>query len=167
MYDVCVIGSGPAGGVLSKELAEAGAIVVLVEAGRMMTPEDFQYHAWPYQKPYRGTREFEAPPRLTPRNSRIRFAMKIVTTFQWIGSARWAGAASIGMPPACRFADRDFREYSLEGVEEDWPLTYQELAPCYSHVEKMIGVTGSRENLDIIPDGEFLPLSICAARKKL
>ena len=67
MYDVCVIGSGPAGGVLSKELAEAGAIVVLVEAGRMMTPEDFQYHAWPYQKPYRGTREFEAPPAAYPK----------------------------------------------------------------------------------------------------
>ena len=52
---------------------------------------------------------------------------------------------------------RDFKEYSLEGVEEDWPLSYQELAPDYSHVEKMIGVTGSRENLEIVPDGVVLP----------
>ena len=42
-------------------------------------------------------------------------------------------------------------------MEEDWPLTYQELAPDYSHVEKMIGVTGSREGLDVLPDGEYLP----------
>lgn len=33
---------------------------------------------------------------------------------------------------------------SVEGVEEDWPLTYHELSPFYSHVEKMIGVTGAR-----------------------
>jgi choline dehydrogenase-like flavoprotein len=56
-----------------------------------------------------------------------------------------------------RFAARDFRERSLQGIEEDWPLTYEELAPDYSHVERMIGVTGTRENLDIVPDGEFLP----------
>src|SRR5437762_8203844 len=52
VYDVCVIGSGPAGGVLSKELAEAGAKVALVEAGRMMTGQGFHYHAWPYQRAY-------------------------------------------------------------------------------------------------------------------
>ena len=45
----------------------------------------------------------------------------------------------------------------MQGIEEDWPLSYQDLAPYYSYVEKMIGVTGSRENLDIVPDGEFLP----------
>jgi choline dehydrogenase-like flavoprotein len=53
-FDVCVIGSGPAGGVLSKELAEAGAKVALVEAGRVMKFEEFQYHAWPYELPFRG-----------------------------------------------------------------------------------------------------------------
>src|SRR5437016_754630 len=99
IFDVCVIGSGPAGGVLSKELAERGAKVALVEAGRQMSPEDFHFHSWPY----------------------------------------------------------DFPKRSLEGVEEDWPISYQELAPYYSHVERMIGVCGSRENLDILPDGEFLP----------
>ena len=51
MYDVCVIGSGPAGGVLSKELAESGAKVALIEAGRMMTPKDFYFHTWPYEYP--------------------------------------------------------------------------------------------------------------------
>ena len=93
--------------------------------------------------------------------------MKIVTTFP-VDRIRAVGGRSIHWnATSLRFADRDFREYSLEGVEEDWPLTYQELAPCYSHVEKMIGVTGSRENLDIIPDGEFLPPLHLRCRKKL
>src|SRR5437879_7657319 len=71
---------------------------------------------------------------------------------------RAAGARSTHWNAACfRFAARDFRERSLEGVEEDWPISYQELAPYYSHVERMISVCGSRANLDILPDGEFLP----------
>ena len=68
------------------------------------------------------------------------------------------GGRSIHWNANCfRFSERDFRQWTLEGVEEDWPLTYQELAPDYSHVEKMIGVTGSREGLDVLPDGEYLP----------
>ena len=61
-YDVCVIGSGAAGGVLAKELAESGAKVALIEAGREMKPEDFHFHAWPYQYPYRGTSRAVPPP---------------------------------------------------------------------------------------------------------
>src|SRR5215472_11135152 len=53
IFDVCVIGSGPAGGVLSKELAESGAKVALIEAGRLLTYKDFNFHAWPYDFPKR------------------------------------------------------------------------------------------------------------------
>jgi choline dehydrogenase-like flavoprotein len=157
MYDVCVIGSGPAGGVLSKELAEAGAKVALVEAGRTMTPEDFDSHAWPYQKPYRGTRQRGSPPAAYPEE--LRSAIRYEDSDHvGVDRIRAVGGRSIHWNAvSLRFAERDFREYSVDGVEEDWPLSYQDLAPCYSHVEKMIGVTGSRENLDIVPDGEFLP----------
>lgn len=55
VYDVCVIGSGAAGGILSKELAESGAKVVLVEAGREMKPQDFNFHTCPYEYPFHGT----------------------------------------------------------------------------------------------------------------
>ena len=157
MFDVCVIGSGPAGGVLSKELAEAGAKVALVEAGRTMLPEDFQYHAWPYQLPYRGTRKPGTPPAAYPKEVTEAIRYDDCDNIR-VDRIRAVGGRSIHWNAVClRFAERDFREHSLEGVEEDWPLTYGELAPCYSHVEKMIGVTGSRENLEIIPDGEFLP----------
>src|SRR5213078_3430438 len=157
MFDVCVIGSGPAGGVLSKELAEAGAKVALVEAGRTMLPEDFQYHAWPYQLPYRGTRKPGTPPAAYPKEVTEAIRYDDCDNIR-VDRIRPVGGRNIHWNAVClRFAERDFREHSLEGVEEDWPLTYQELAPCYSHVERMIGVTGSRENLEIVPDGEFLP----------
>ena len=156
-FDVCVIGSGPAGGVLSKELAEAGAKVALVEAGRVMKFEEFQYHAWPYELPFRGRRRPGTPPPAYPKEVRESIRYQDCDNIS-VDRIRAVGGRSIHWNAVClRFAERDFRERSLEGIEEDWPLTYQELAPDYSHVEKMIGVTGSRENLDIIPDGEFLP----------
>ncbi len=161
MFDVCVIGSGPAGGVLAKELAEAGAQVVLVEAGRTMKPEDFHSHKWPYELPYHGTRDLPQPEAAYPRE--ITEAIRYQGCDDiWVSRIRAVGGRSIHWNAVClRFSERDFRERSLEGIEEDWPLTYQELAPDYAHVEKMIGVTGSREGLDVVPDGEFLrPLKL-------
>src|SRR5580704_9480890 len=119
MYDVCVIGSGPAGGVLSKELAEAGAKVALVEAGRPMTYDDFQYHTWPYQKPYRGTRERGSPAAAYPRE--LQTAIRYVDSDNiGVDRIRAVGGRSIHWNAVTlRFADRDFREYTLEGVEED------------------------------------------------
>lgn len=41
--DVVVVGSGPGGAVVAKELAEAGRSVVLVEEGPPFTPQDFEW----------------------------------------------------------------------------------------------------------------------------
>ncbi len=54
-----------------------------------------------------------------------------------------------------RFSADDFREGSLHGVEPDWPITYDELAPFYSEAERLIGVVGTREGLPQLPDGDF------------
>jgi len=51
-----VIGSGAAGGVVTKELCEAGAKVVLLEAGAEVPPHRFRSHCWPYDMQYRGFR---------------------------------------------------------------------------------------------------------------
>jgi choline dehydrogenase-like flavoprotein len=156
IFDVCVIGSGPAGGVLSKELAEAGAKVVLLEAGRMAKPEEFHYHAWPY--------EFRNRKKPTPG-----YPAEVASAIQYencdaifVDRIRVLGGRSIHWNANCfRFSEMDFRARSMEGVEEDWPISYQDLAPYYSYVEKMIGVTGSHEGLDVLPDGEFLrPLKL-------
>ena len=152
-FDVCVIGSGPAGGILAKELAESGAKVVLVEAGRAITQEEFHTHAWHYEFPNRAV---PAPgyPREVTESIRYEDCDKQVH----VNRIRALGGRSIHWNAVClRFAERDFRERGLEGIEEDWPLSYHESAPDYLYVEKMIGVTGSPENLDIVPDGEFLP----------
>src|SRR5262249_668909 len=146
VYDVCVIGSGPAGGVLAKELAESGARVALVEAGRPMAAEDFHYHAWPYEFPKRQKPAPFYPPGVAQA---IRYEDSDHVSMDRI---RAVGGRSIHWNAVClRFAERDFRERTESGVEEDWPLRYAELAPYYTYVEKMIGVTGSRDGLAIVP----------------
>jgi choline dehydrogenase-like flavoprotein len=152
IYDVCVIGSGPAGGVLSKELAESGAKVVLVEAGRLQTYKDFHFHSWPYDFPKRVKPSVGYPKEVVES---IRYESSDAVTMDRI---RAVGGRSIHWNAGCfRFAEWDFRERSFAGVEEDWPISYQEIAPYYSYVEKMIGVCGSRDGLAVLPDGEYLP----------
>ena len=154
-FDVCVIGSGAAGGVLAKELAESGAKVALVEAGRLMTAKDFHYHSWPYEYPYRGTKRARPEP-FYPAEVRQSIRYENCDDV-FMDRIRAVGGRTIHWNAVClRFSERDFHEKTYEGVEEDWPISYQDLAPYYSYVEKMIGVSGSRENLDVVPDGEYL-----------
>jgi choline dehydrogenase-like flavoprotein len=57
-----------------------------------------------------------------------------------------------------RYSRADFRERSLNGIEEDWPLSYDELAPFYDRVERMIGVCGNDDGLEQLPAGPwYLP----------
>ena len=56
IYDVCVIGSGPAGGTMAMELCEGGAKVIMLEAGSKVETKDLLSHYWPYELPYRGLR---------------------------------------------------------------------------------------------------------------
>lgn len=56
-----------------------------------------------------------------------------------------------------RFAAVDFKARSRDGMCDDWPITYQDVAPYYDKVESYIGVFGTKENIPSAPDGVFLP----------
>lgn len=152
-FDVCVIGSGPAGGFMAKELTEAGAKVLLLEAGAEVPPDQFAAHRWPYDFPLRGTHE-ERQGKFYPDAIAKHIAFKGDAVS--VDRIRVLGGRSTHWNAVClRFAEDDFREGSIHGLEPDWPLTYQEIAPLYSYVERIIGLVGTRENLAALPDGEF------------
>src|SRR5262249_380821 len=55
VFDVCIVGSGAAGGTAAKILTEAGLNGGMVEAGGPVNAEvDFKEHVWPYELPHRG-----------------------------------------------------------------------------------------------------------------
>jgi choline dehydrogenase-like flavoprotein len=167
LYDVCIIGSGAAGGTAAKILTEGGLSVVMLEAGPPLNPEnDFKEHVWPYQLPHRGVGvggklkhevgdEFMAP------NGAWEIAGEPYTTapgsrFRWFRSRIVGGRTNHWGRIALRFAPVDFRVRSTDGMGDDWPITYEELAPYYDKVESYIGVFGTKENISSAPDGVFL-----------
>jgi choline dehydrogenase-like flavoprotein len=156
-FDVCVIGSGAAGGVMARELSEGGAKVVLLEAGSEVPPSDFLSHKWPYELPYRGFRDEKQAPF---------YQGDVVQSIRYVDSdgigvdrIRVVGGRTVHWNAVVlRYAARDFRLHSTDGVGEDWPLTYEELGPYYERIEQMIGVCGSDDGLEILPGGKhYLP----------
>ena len=164
VFDVCIIGSGAGGGTAAKVLTEGGLNVVMLEAGPPLNPaKDFKEHVWPYQLAHRGvgvggrSDEFMAP------NGFWEIEGEPYTTapgsdFHWFRSRIVGGRTNHWGRIALRFAPVDFRSRSTDGMGDDWPITYADVAPYYDKVESFIGVFGSKENVPSAPDGSvFAP----------
>jgi choline dehydrogenase-like flavoprotein len=167
VYDVCIIGSGASGGTAAKILTKGGLNVVMLEAGGPVNPEkDFKEHVWPYQLPHRGAgvggkasenfSEFLAP------NGSWEIEGEPYTTapgskFRWFRSRIVGGRTNHWGRIALRFAPVDFKARSTDGMGDDWPITYDDVAPYYDKVESYIGVFGTQENVSSAPNGIFMP----------
>ncbi len=168
VYDVCIIGSGAAGGTAAKVLTEGGLNVVILEAGPPVHPEtDYKEHVWPYELDHRGAGyggelrrqindEFMAP------NGAWSIEGEPYTTapgskFQWFRSRIVGGRTNHWGRIALRFAPTDFKAHSNDGMGDDWPISSQDVAPYYDKVESYIGVFGTAENIPTAPNGIFLP----------
>ncbi len=167
-YDVCIIGSGASGGTAAKVLAEGGLSVALLEAGPPLVPErDYKEHVWPYDLPHRGAGvggrarqgledEFLAPNGAWEIEGEP-YVSAPGSTFRWFRSRIVGGRTNHWGRIALRMAPVDFKVRSHDGMGDDWPLSYEDVAPYYDKVESYIGVFGTKENIASAPDGIFLP----------
>ncbi len=167
-YDVCIIGSGASGGTAAKVLTEGGLTVALLEAGPMVHPEtDYKEHVWPYELAHRGAgigaraRNGFADEFLAPNGAWEIEGEPYISapgsTFRWFRSRIVGGRTNHWGRIALRFAPVDFKVRSHDGMGDDWPLSYDDVAPYYDKVESYIGVFGTKENIPSAPDGIFLP----------
>ena len=168
VYDVCIIGSGAAGGTAAKILTEGGLNVVMLEAGPPLDPaRDYKEHFWPYDLEHRGAgvggklrgllnTEFLAPNGAWEIDGEP-YISAPGSTFRWFRSRIVGGRTNHWGRIALRLAPVDFKSRSTDGMGDDWPITYQEIAPYYDKVESYIGVFGTKENIASAPDGVFLP----------
>ncbi|MED1784989.1 GMC family oxidoreductase [Brevibacillus fortis] len=128
--DVCIVGAGAAGGVLAYELAKAGLRVVVLEAGPFWDPQhDFASDELSMRRlAWQETR-------LVAGNDPLRLGYN--------NSGRGIGGGTVHFTGVfLRFHESDFKTKSVDGVGEDWPITYQDLAPYYDKIEREIAVSG-------------------------
>lgn len=165
VYDAIVVGSGAGGGMAAQQLANAGLKVAVVEAGPFFDPKDPNTQTqmkYPWESPRRGastTRAFgdfdmsygdwkvDGEP----------YTTKEGTKFMWWRSRMLGGRTNHWGRISLRFGPDDFQHKSIDGLGENWPITYDEVKPYYDKLDKMVGIFGSKEGRRNDPDGYFLP----------
>lgn len=165
-YDVVIVGSGAGGGMAAYQLTKAGARVLLLEAGGPWDNSSAQYSAMfkmPYDSPRRGASTADRP--FGEWDACIGgwnipgepYTRAEGTRFDWWRARMVGGRTNHWGRISLRFGPDDFRRKSLDGLGDDWPITYDDVKPWYDEVDKLIGIFGSIENLPNEPDGIFHP----------
>ncbi len=172
-YDAIVVGSGMSGGWAAKELCEKGLKTLVLERGRDVTHiKDYPTtNMMPWEFEHRGQmpREIQEANPVVSRcyafhEDTQHFFVKDQQhpyvqdqDFNWIRGYQVGGKSLLWARHTQRWSDYDFQGPARDGFAVDWPIRYADIAPWYSHVEKFVGISGNKDGLDHLPDGEFLP----------
>ncbi|HXI78058.1 MAG TPA: GMC family oxidoreductase [Steroidobacteraceae bacterium] len=144
--DFVVVGSGAAGGVMARELSQAGFSVLVFEQGPRLGPADFEHD----ELKYFFLNGITVDPKVSPQSFRKtpNEVAKVAAGFPPAWYARLVGGSSNHFTANYwRFHEIDFNERSVLGSIPgtgfaDWPISYQELEPYYTKVEWEVGVSG-------------------------
>ncbi|MCA0230834.1 MAG: GMC family oxidoreductase [Bacteroidetes bacterium] len=173
-YDAIVVGSGISGGWAAKELTERGLRVLCIERGRdikhvegyetaMKAPWEFAHRGRPDNM---AAEEYWAGMRTGyTANEEHRYLFENdsknpyleTRPFDWIRAYHTGGRSLLWGRQSYRFNEEDFMANGKEGVGVDWPVRYKEIAPWYDYAERFAGISGSKDGLSVLPDGQFLP----------
>jgi len=165
-YDVIIVGSGAGGGMATYQLANAGLKVALIEAGDYYDPAADDQRTqlrYPWESPRRGASTRRRP--FGDYNSCIGgwdldgepYTQKGDTDFMWWRGRMLGGRTNHWGRIALRFGPLDFKRKDIDGLGDNWPISYEDIKPYYDKVDKLVGVFGSNEGLPNDPDGFFLP----------
>ncbi len=137
--DVLVIGAGASGAALTWSLAEAGIKVVCLEQGGWLDPSAYPTRDLDYEIHRQG--DFNPDPnfRRLPQDYPVHNIESAIAPMMYnaVGGSTIHWGAHFP-----RFHPSDFRVRTLDGVAEDWPLTYRELEPYFDINDRMMGVSG-------------------------
>jgi choline dehydrogenase-like flavoprotein len=179
-YDVIIVGSGAAGGMAAHALANAGAKVLMLEAGRNYDPATetpmFESNA---DAPLRGASTPEKPngffdatvgggwvvpgePYVVQKKSdgkwvegEVQNRMKTDQNFMWWRARMLGGRTNHWGRVSLRMGPYDFKPKTRDGLGFDWPISYEDVAPWYDKADQLVGIFGSKEGLENNPDSDF------------
>ncbi len=172
-YDAIVVGSGISGGWAAKELCEKGLKTLLLERGRdVVHIKDYtDTEKAPWELPHHGNLT-QTDRENSPIQSKCYAFNEVskkffvndlenpynqVKPFSWIRGYHVGGRSLMWGRQSYRWSDIDFSANGKDGHGVDWPIRYKDLESWYSYVEKFAGISGNRDGLPQLPDGEFLP----------
>ncbi len=173
IFDAIVIGSGMSGGWAAKELTGKGLKTLMLERGRDVKHiKDYPTtNLYPWEFEHRG----ELPMDVQEANPIINrcYAFKEDAShffvkdkehpyiqekpFDWIRGYQVGGKSLMWARQTQRWSNFDFEGPARDGFAVDWPIRYKDIAPWYSYVEKFAGISGNKDGIPELPDGEFLP----------
>ena len=172
-FDAIVVGSGISGGWAAKELTEKGLKVLLLERGRNIEHIKDYVNAnkepWDYEHRGRPTQEMKKNHPVLQRDYVLNEETQGMWAneqenpyvenkrFDWYRGYHVGGRSLLWGRQSYRFSPQDFEANLREGIAVDWPIRYEDMAPWYDYVERYAGIAGTREGLDHLPDGQFLP----------
>lgn len=172
-FDAIVIGSGISGGWAAKEFTEKGLKTLVLERGRDVKHlKDYPTtNKYPWEFPHRG----QIPEAIKAENPSISrcYAFKEDAMhffvkdkdhpyiqdkpFDLIRGYQVGGKSLMWARQTQRWSNFDFEGPTRDGFAVDWPIRYEDIAPWYSYVEKFVGISGNKDGIPNLPDGEFLP----------
>jgi choline dehydrogenase-like flavoprotein len=163
-YDAVIVGSGAGGGMAAYVLANAGLKVCLLEAGYMYDPQkNITQLKNPWDSPRRG-----ASTKLRPFGDFDAsywgweidgepYTKASGTDWYWWRARMLGGRTNHWGRISLRFGPKDFKRRSIDGLGDDWPISYDDVKPYYDKIDELIGIFGTNEGLENDPDGIFLP----------
>ena len=173
VYDAIVIGSGISGGWAAKELTEKGLKVLMLERGRDIEHIKDYVNAskdvWDFPHRDRPTQQMKTDYPVLKRDYPLNestFGMWAnekespyteVKRMDWYRGYHLGGRSLTWGRQSYRLNKWDFEANAKEGIGVDWPIRYEDIAPWYSHAEKFAGIQGTKEGLEVLPDGEYMP----------
>jgi choline dehydrogenase-like flavoprotein len=172
-FDAIVVGTGISGGWAAKELTEKGLKTLVLDRGRdvkhitdypttNMQPWEFEHLG----QPTLAMREANpiASKHYIFREDAVHFVVKDAEhpyvqdkPFDWMRGYQVGGRSLLWARQTQRWSDYDFEGPARDGFAVDWPIRYADIAPWYSYAEKFAGISGNKDGLPQLPDGEFLP----------
>jgi len=165
-YDVLIIGSGASGGMAAYTLTQKGIKCLMLDAGPLVDLERNRGLKHVYELPYRG---FGRPGRFPHVTQADEFNANVWADekqnpytydpedpYYWVRIRLVGGKTLMWGRASWRMSDYEFKCKDHDGFGENWPLSYQDLAPYYDRVEPLFRVAGKREGFPQIPDGIFI-----------
>ncbi len=174
-FDAIVVGSGMSGGWAAKELTERGLKVLVLERGKDIDPaKDYTDMLNPWDKkhfdkiPEEELKRdyavqgdvyamYESTKHFWVKDSEHPYENAEGKSFKWRRGYHLGGRSIMWARMSYRLSDYDFGANLADGHGVDWPIRYADISPWYDKVETFAGISGNRDGLPHLPDGQFLP----------